>query len=60
MLDNDTEPIPLEELVIYEDDELIFDGSDPDRYTISLEDRARELGSATDGHTVISDGDPGL
>jgi hypothetical protein len=60
MFDDDTDPIPLEELVIYEGDELIFDGSDPDRYTISLEDWTRELGGATDGHTVSSDADPGL
>lgn len=60
MFDDDTDPIPLEDLVIYEGDELSFDGADPDRYTISLEDWARELGGATDGHTVSSDADPGL
>jgi hypothetical protein len=39
---------------------LNFDGSDPDRCTMSLEDWARELGGATDGHTLSSDADPGL
>jgi hypothetical protein len=60
MFDHDTDPIPLEEMVIYEDDELIFDGSEPDHYTVSLDDWARELGGATDGHTVISDSDSSL
>jgi hypothetical protein len=60
MFNHDTEPIPLEDVVIYEDDKLIFDGSEPDRYTVRLDDWARELGGATDRHTAISDSDPGL
>jgi len=56
---DDILPFPLEELVIYEDDEVVFDGADPSTY-ITFEDWTRELGGATDGVEVTSDADPGL
>lgn len=52
-------PFPLEELLIYEDDEVVFDGADPRTY-VTLEDWARELGGATDGIVVSSNADLGL
>jgi len=61
--------IPLEQLLIYDGDELIFDGSDPSTYIVldpgapvtdELLGWDRELGGATDGHTVTSDADAGL
>jgi hypothetical protein len=60
--------IPLEKLLLYEDGDLIFDGSDPATYTVLEPDTDtpaahgwdRELGGAADGHTVTSDADPGL
>jgi hypothetical protein len=47
MFDHDTDPIPLADLVIYDGDELLFDGSDASTYTVchTAEDIRRALGA---------------
>ena len=51
MFDHDADPIPLEGLVIYDGDELIFDGSDPSTYIVcrTPEDIRRALEAALGG-----------
>jgi hypothetical protein len=51
---------PFEELLIYEDGELVFDGSDPATYVTRDDDAAQwgyDLDAATAGRAVATDAD---
>jgi len=56
----DPSAVSCDELLIYEDDELVFDGSDPATY-VTLDDALAQWGcdldGATDGPAVASDAD---
>ena len=56
----DPSAVPSDELLIYDDDELVFDGSDPATY-VTLDDAAAQWGydldAATDGRTPATDAD---
>jgi hypothetical protein len=56
----DPTAVPSDELLIYEDDELVFDGSDPATY-VTLDDAAAQWGydldGATDGRALATDAD---
>ena len=56
----DPSAVSCDELLIYEDDELVFDGSDPATY-VTLDDAAAQWGydldAATAGCSVASDAD---
>jgi len=57
----DLAAVPSDELLIYEDDELVLDGSDPATY-VTLDDAAaqwgHDLARATDGRALATDADP--
>ena len=56
----DPTAVPFDELLIYEADELVFDGSDPATY-VTLADAAAQWGydldAATAGRAIATDAD---